>query len=365
MNDTPATVMVVDDVPANLKLLRTHLGESGYNVAVFSDGHSALQAALQEPPDIILLDINMPEYDGFQVCTQLKNDERLRDIPVLFISALDELENKVKAFEAGGVDFVTKPFQVHELRARVATHLELRRREAATSAAFEELKQLEQLRDSLVHMIVHDLRSPLAGVLSVFQLLEGERNPALIDEYSAVGIQATQKIMNLVENILGVSKLESGQLQVHCAREALGELLASSTEGLRRFVESRVLTVQDTDSDVTVECDAEIVARIVANLVWNAVAFTDPHDGAIEVRARVERDTVRIEVEDNGEGVPEAFREQIFEKFSQAPGSRRSTGLGLAFCRLAVEAHGGRIGVEARPQGGSVFWFTLPLAHAK
>lgn len=331
MNDRLATVMVVDDVPANLKLLQTHLGESGYKVAVFSDGHSALQAASQEPPDIILLDINMPQIDGFQVCAKLKTNERLRDIPVLFISALGDLENKVKAFEAGAVDFVTKPFQVHELRARVATHLELRRREAATSAALAELKQLEQLRDSLVHMIVHDLRSPLSGVLSVFQLLEGERDPEKIDEYSVVGMQVTQKIMNLVENILGVSKLESGQLQLNCTTQALGDLLANSTEGLHNFVESRLLTVHDTDSEVTVECDAELVARIIANLLWNAIAFTDPHDGVIQVRGHTERDTVRIEVEDNGDGVPEEFRVHIFEKFSQAPGSRRSTGLGLTF----------------------------------
>jgi len=173
-----ATIMVIDDTPANLKLLEEMLRGRGYRVMQFPRGAMALKAAAKNPPDLILLDIMMPEMDGFEVCRRLKAEERLKEIPVLFISSLDDTDSKLKAFSEGGVDYVTKPFQETEVLAWVKTHLELRRKSLQIETQkrqlqknYDHLRELEELRDNLVHMIVHDMRSPLTGLLGNTQLL--------------------------------------------------------------------------------------------------------------------------------------------------------------------------------------------------
>src|SRR3990172_13108034 len=147
MNDGQATIMVVDDTPANLKLLQEMLQAQGYRVLAFPDGKTALCAAANSPPEMILLDIMMPNMNGFEVCKRLKSDEALKDIPVLFISALAETTDKVKAFSVGGVDYVTKPFQFEEVQARVETHLQIQRQKRELKESYDKLHNLEALRD--------------------------------------------------------------------------------------------------------------------------------------------------------------------------------------------------------------------------
>ncbi|MEI9893792.1 MAG: response regulator [Chthoniobacter sp.] len=175
MNDRPPAppapdILVVDDTEANLQLLSGMLRERGYKVRPVPNGRLALQAAKSAPPDLILLDINMPDLDGYEVCAQLKRDERTASVPVLFISALNETMDKVLAFGVGGLDYITKPFQFEEVDARVAAHLKLRRlqvdleeRNSELRRTNAELRRLQELRDNLTHMIVHDLRLPWLG----------------------------------------------------------------------------------------------------------------------------------------------------------------------------------------------------------
>lgn len=162
--------MVVDDTVANLKLLQAMLQAKDHHVLAFTSGKAALAAAAQNPPDLILLDINMPEFNGFQVCEHLKADEELREIPVIFISALNETADKIKAFSVGGADYVTKPFQFEEVYARVKAQLELRRQKHELQHSYDKLLELEALRDNLVHMIVHDMRSPLTVAIGNLDL---------------------------------------------------------------------------------------------------------------------------------------------------------------------------------------------------
>ncbi|MEI6149444.1 MAG: response regulator, partial [bacterium] len=172
-------ILVVDDTTANLQLIAGMLKDRGYRVRPVPSGKLALQAIQKEQPDLILLDINMPEMNGYEVCTILKADEALKEIPVLFISALDETMDKIKAFAVGGVDYITKPFQFEEVEARVKTHLKLRRLQLELERQnrqlrenYEQLKKLEDLRDNLTHMVVHDMRSPLMGITGHLELLE-------------------------------------------------------------------------------------------------------------------------------------------------------------------------------------------------
>ena len=171
-----ASVLVVDDGIDNLRLLSDLLGEQGYEVRAVTTGRQALQAVEHDPPDLILLDITMPEMNGYEVCQRLKAKDRSKDVPVIFLTALTETADKVRAFDAGGVDYVTKPFQFEEVLARVKTHVALRRAQADLADSYTRLRALEQLRDDLVRMVVHDMGSPLQALLINLLLLK-ERSP--------------------------------------------------------------------------------------------------------------------------------------------------------------------------------------------
>src|SRR5436190_5857867 len=198
-------ILIVDDTPANLQLLTGMLKDRGYKVRPAPNGRLALQAAQMQPPDLILLDINMPDVDGYEACAQLKASELLRDVPVIFISALDETLDKVRAFAVGGVDYVTKPFQFDEVEARVSAHLRLRQlqlelqeRNRDLQAVNEQLQRVQELRDNLTHMIVHDLRSPLGGIVGYHDLLqttEGKRLSPTAADYLAKAQASSEQLI--------------------------------------------------------------------------------------------------------------------------------------------------------------------------
>ena len=173
------SILVVDDNAANVQLLVGMLKDRGYKVRAALSGKLAIQAVQNNPPDLILLDVNMPEMNGYEVCERLKSDESTRDIPIIFVSALHETLDKVKAFGVGGVDYITKPFQFQEVEARVRTHLELCRQRREIRESYARLRQLEKLRDDLVHMIAHDLRNPLTAVSGYLDLVAFDDEKAL------------------------------------------------------------------------------------------------------------------------------------------------------------------------------------------
>ena len=366
---SPGDILVVDDTPANLQLLTGMLKERGYKVRPAPSGELALRGALVSPPDLILLDITMPRMDGFEVCARLKADERLRDIPVLFISALNEASDKVRAFHAGGVDYVTKPFNIEEVEASVRTHLELRRQRRELAASLERLKELEQLRDSLTHMIAHDMRSPLTSIQISLDMIEPLIPPDNADPEGAATLKdakaCVSTILEMIEQMLDVSRMEAGALQPRLERGDVAETVRLAVEGQRVLAGRRRLTFE-AGGALGADFDAGLLRRVVGNLVGNAIKFTAP-DGSIRVSAEPRGSLVRIEVSDDGLGIPPEHHERIFTKFGQVGGkrSRGGTGLGLTFARMAVEAHGGRIGVASEPGRGSTFWLTLPLRNSR
>ena len=227
----PADILLVDDTPANLKVLTELLKEQGYRVRVAINAQLALQAIERKPPDLILLDINMPDMDGYSVAKTLKSQSAHADIPIIFISALNEVEDKIKAFEAGGVDYITKPFHFAEVKARVETHLNidalkksLQAQNTALAQSLRREKELESLRDNLVNMMVHDLRSPLTGILGYLSLLE--MKSAQWDESSQKFLQnaqsSTDTMVNMITQLLDAHRLEAGQMPIsretHCLK---------------------------------------------------------------------------------------------------------------------------------------------------
>ena len=369
MTDDRATILIVDDTPENVDVLVGILRDA-YRLKVATDGQSALELAAAAPPDLILLDIMMPGLDGFEVCQRLKAHQDLRDVPVIFVSALDGTGDKVRAFREGGVDYVTKPFRPDEVEARVATHLRLRRQHRELEQSYSQLRELEQLRDSLIHMILHDMRTPLMAASAGLSLLvEGNSERSESERTFLPMVQSSIcELTMMTEALLDISRMESGQMPVELADHdlrAIAEGAIESSNALAEFEETE-LTLAGESSHA--RFDQNLIHRVLLNLLGNAIKASGS-GAAVEVRVSSDASTGRVEVSDTGHGVPAEYREKIFEKFGQAETRRdkekHSTGLGLTFCKLAVAAHGGKIGVDSEVGKGSTFWFVLPRGSGR
>lgn len=366
----PATtdILIVDDTPANLEILGRMLRDAGFKVRAAADGPRALTALERAIPDLVLLDISMPDMDGFEVCQKMHANPRLSDVPVIFLSARTNLEDKVKAFASGGVDYVTKPFQMEEVIARVRAQVSLRQAQRALSASYEKLRSLEHLRDNLVHMIVHDMRSPLAVVMGRIEVIllceKTGLTPSVIRGLES-SLQSAQNLVAMTNDLLDVSRMEEGKFPLNRSDSNLTAIATETIEELKGMERGRPIELEP-GSVPPVSCDPVIIRRVLVNLINNGIKHT-PAGSPLQVRLTTTAERARIEVRDHGPGVPEEARTKIFEKFGtlesrRNPNQKRhSAGLGLAFCRLAIEAHGGAIGVESAPEGGSIFWFDLPL----
>lgn len=345
-----ATILIVDDMPANLLLLERTLSGRGYIVKPVPCGKLALQTARAEPPDLILLDIAMPEMDGYEVCTQLKADAALKNIPVIFISAMDQTIDKVKAFNVGGVDYVTKPFQLEEVHARVRTHLQLHR--------------LEKLRDDLTHMVVHDLRNPLTIIFGFLDFLEVDKDQKLsASNKSLVTLarRSAEELLDMIGSILDVSKMGAGEMKVQGELCDLDALIRTVLATNQPFPGECTVTLDAWEAPHTVTADIGLIRRVLQNLLSNALNFTPPGSD-VHISVAPSDNEIRITVTDQGPGIAPEYHERIFEKFGQVENCehRLGTGLGLTFCKMAIESHGGRIGVESEVGKGSTFWFVLP-----
>ena len=362
---TKPSILIIDDVPDNLHLLMQMLPADHYFIRPATNGRRGLEAAFHEPPDLILLDIKMPEMDGFKVCAQLKNDVKLKDIPVIFISALNETEDKLKAFDAGGVDYITKPFQQREVLARVKAHLEIRAQKRALEFSIEKQKALEELRDSLTQMIVHDMKSPLMaidGQLKMLQLFEAESLTADAQRYIADARTGSARLIKMMEDMLAISKMEVGKLNLNLAPVNLRDLTQRVVTGLSPLIGSKRIEIDSDDPIPSLTLDQDLITRVLQNLLSNSIKFS-PDGGLIQINLCPLAQGVLVEVQDSGPGIPQEYQKQIFEKFGQVESAlnRRGTGLGLTFCKLAIEAHGGEIGLTSTPGEGSTFWFILNL----
>ena len=351
-------ILIVDDVPANLKVLTSMLTEQGYQVRPAINGQVALTAVRETPPDLILLDIVMPGMDGYEVCERLKADEQTRDIPIIFISALDATGDKVNAFTAGGVDYVPKPFQVEEVLARINTHLTLRNLQRSLQEQIAEL-------DAFAHTVAHDLKNPLTAIIGYSDLLSNHVSELEPEKLETVGHsvhQAAYRAVNIIEELLllaGVRKrnVELMPLDMACvvgqAQERL-KLMIAKYQGEITLPETWPVSLGY----------APWIEEVWTNYLSNGLKYGG-QPPRLKLGATPQPDgMIRFWVRDNGPGLTPEAQATLFTEFTRLDQVRtEGHGLGLSIVRRIMDKLGGQVGVESEIGQGSVFYFALPGAE--
>jgi signal transduction histidine kinase len=370
-------VLIVDDQPANLEVLSKLLSDSGYRVRAVTSGARALEAAALLPPDCLLLDIAMPEMDGFETCLRLRETPGLEAVPVIFVTAFDDHERKLKAFVAGGRDYVTKPFQAEEVLARVKAQVqlcrmdrELREQNARLVQANAQLEQVNTMRARLSAMLIHDLKSPLTVIGAA---LAEEDDAAPDAELLESARMSYDKMLRLVQELLELFRTEQVGNQIQRKPLELDQMVENGMAGIRHVARRRgiALTLRQLSSVPPLQGDPEKLDRVLSNLLENALKYT-PEGGKVTITIGTEHGSgveegvtfALLSVTDNGPGIPAEDLPYIFDPYRQRSGQsseRGSVGLGLSIVRRLVAAHGGRIRVHSRVGVGSEFRVLLPL----
>lgn len=366
----PGVLLVVDDDAVNRDVLTRRLTRQGHHVQTASNGQDALRLMREADFDLVLLDVVMPDMDGCEVLRHIRSDDQLRHVPVIMISVVSEMQSVVRCIEDGAEDYLAKPFNPTLLKARIGASLEKKRGRDRENALFEQLQknykrlqEVEQLRDDLRNMIVHDLRTPLTAVIVGVEMLQklGALNETQ-RELMTLAAGGGKTLLGMVNDLLDVEKLESGRAQLQYVELSAAALVAGALEQVSPLA-------QEGDTTLVTEIasglphfpgDANKLSRTLVNLIANAIKFT--RAGTVTITASEDgAENIRFAIRDSGTGIPPEAFERIFEKFGQLDSRKVGTGLGLAFCKLAVEAHGGRIKVESAPGAGSTFSFSIPL----
>ncbi len=360
--DYQPLIFVAEDNPKNLQVVYNILKDEGFRIAAAGDGAKALQMIPRTKPDLVLLDIMMPELTGFQVIEQLKEIPGIKDIPVIFITALADIEEIVKGFGLGAVDYITKPFKAEELISRVKTHVELK-------LARQRLHQLNATKDKLFSIIAHDVRNPLQNLLMSANLLDDNYDAfdeTKRKEYIHKFRLTSDLVSALIENLLQWALSQQGGLKLRRRKINLTELTAENLPLAKEQADKKQIRLMATvTADITAYVDADMISAVLRNLLSNAVKFTPP-GGTVELDVSIKGKAVEIRVTDTGIGIDEADIPNLFQlgdqKISLGTANEKGTGLGLILCKEFVEINNGSIAVESQPGKGSTFIVTLPSA---
>ena len=366
-------IVIVDDTLANLRVLSNVLAQRGYLVRCVPGAEMALTAIDSEPPDLVLLDIMMPGMDGYELCRRLKANSRLRDIPVIFMSALDEVVDKVSAFSAGGVDYVTKPFQVEEVLARVDAHIALKllrerleMQVIALGKANDALQASNSELDAFSHTVAHDLKNPLASMLMAIEVLQElarqHPQPRAFSEILDSLSSSARKVINIVDELLLLASVRREEVE----GETL-DMAAVVTNAQRRVA----WMSERQGAEIIVPGDWPLarghgpwIEEVWVNYMSNGLKYGG-RPPRLELGAAVQDDgMVRFWVRDNGPGIDEQAQQALFTEFARVERTRaQGHGLGLSIVKRIADRLGGEVGVESTQGEGSTFYFTLPGAE--
>jgi two-component system, sensor histidine kinase and response regulator len=324
-----ADILIVDDQPDNLRLLSSLLSQNGYRVRNAIRGERVFKAISKQIPDLILLDIKLPDVDGYEVCQRLKANENTRNIPIIFMSALHQVFDKVKAFEMGGVDYITKPFQVEEVLMRVGRQLQLSRQQEELKQQNQRLIETQKSLKMLLHAVSHDLRNPVVGMgLTLQGLLSQSESEVIVDsKILQVMFETCQRQLGLIEELTGTN-VESETIDLNCECLSLFDLTQQLLEQWRSlFKQDRVTLNYQISRDLPkIQGDSKQLGRVFDNLIANALKYNPP--GLIlTLEAKLEANHIYCMVADNGVGIDPNL--QLFEPYSRGLGVNQKPGLGL------------------------------------
>jgi K+-sensing histidine kinase KdpD len=362
--------MIVDDMPANLLLLVHFMRDEGYKVRPVTSGLAALDLAQRVRPDLILMDVSMPEMDGYETCRRMKEIPSLKDVPVVFLSAMNDLLDKIQAFSVGGIDYITKPFHMEEVRIRLETHLRLAELRGEMAEKCRQLEAAETMRNQLAHLLVHDMRTPLFNISASLELVglvdtiaaDAHARRHLVEAKDSIGV-----LEQMIADILDVYKMECGGTLVELSPNSVCGIISEAVRIMGGLMKHHRFAYSLPAPELQVLCDKNLTVRVLTNFLSNAAKHaargTDVGLTVVEEPGRV-----RLSVTDQSPGVEPETAQGLFDKFGKVGGTsgkHGSSGLGLVFSRMVVEAQQGEIGVSNKPGGGCVFWFTLLVPDGK
>lgn len=363
-SDHGSRVLVIEDTSVTREFLRALLQDAGYQVTLASTAFEGAAALKRELPDLVMLDLLLPDQNGLQVCRFLRSLPGGDDVPVLIITVDDRPETHAEAVQAGADDFLRKPLLQAELRTRVRSLIRLRQLRIELRRDRDAILSLQSRKDELVQFLVYDLRNMAGGLLACVDFLEIDTTAEHCERQRKRISEITHGMIRMIQSMLDLSVNDHTGLQPQPERLRMEEWLkpvASEIEPLCRR-NDQTLRVEAM-AGLTVEADPQLLERLVLNLVENASKY-GPKGGTIRLEATRLDDSLRLSVSDEGERIPDALRERIFDRFARAtdaPGRTVGRGLGLAFCRLVADLHHGRIWLEDREPAGNRFVLEIPL----
>ncbi len=376
MDNKKNLILVVDDVEQNVAVISQILRSNDYQVIAAFSGEGALRILEKRLPDLILLDVMMPDMDGIEVCTRIKQSATLQDIPVIFLSALSDTDTKVRGLEVGGVDYITKPFQSLEVLARVGNQLKISRLEQDRKQHIEELEQLNEEKDKLMQIVSHDLRSPLGGIYGLAEILKSGKEASdveLVKEFASIISSTSSYLLALVNDLLDLAKVESGKMVLDPSQFSITQTIKNCIHLLKNVAQSKGVDLLCVSSgeEVIVTADEPKIIQILNNLISNAVKFT-PNGGSVRVTIGYLPNgaggrQIEIVVQDSGIGIEADVIPHLFEKFGKHQRSgtagEQGTGLGMPIVKRFVELHNGKITVESKVGYGTSFSIFLPETY--
>lgn len=368
INPAEFKLLVVDDVQTNVLLLKALLGKEGYGILVANNGQEALEVIRNENPDLILLDVMMPGMDGFEVAERLKSEEFRCEIPIIFLTALDDTQSIVNGFKLGVGDFISKPFRKEELMVRIKHQLSLVAARRIIEEKNEELRKTIAGRDKMYSVIAHDLRSPMSSMKmllnTIMMSVEKDKIDPDIFDMLEMSNKTSEEVFSLLDNLLKWTKSQLGKLTVIPQKLDISGLADGVVEVMNSVAEVKHIKLIRTDHEsFFVYVDIEMIKSILRNLISNAVKFSNP-DSEIKVGIKAEDGKVIVSVTDSGKGIKKEDQHKLLKDSTHfttyGTNSEEGSGLGLLLCRDFARKNGGELWFESEENLGSVFSFSLP-----
>lgn len=363
-------ILIVDDTLKNIQVVGAILRKEGYKLHVARNGVQALELAQKVTPDLVLLDVMMPEMDGFETCERLKADPDTRDIPVIFLSADSEVTSVVTGFQVGAVDYVAKPFNAAELLQRVSTHLLIRELRVSLQSRVQELAEMTDAISTMTKeyelLLQHELNNLISPILGYAELLSRsiDQNQVKQRKWAESIEKGAINMRSLLLKLREMQEIERGGRELETARISFSDLLAKEVQGISRQFPGIGITFEKPNDPHVIQGDETLLSGVILNLIKNAAEHVQEHvpqGGSVSVRLMQEGEYVHLQINNGGPAIPSERLKSFFEKFNSTKG-KHGTGLGTSYCRAVVQAHGGEIGVESDEVNGTTVSIMLPAA---